>query len=138
MAQTAGVIRGRILKLYIDTVVLEDQLDTSFTLTADIDETTTKDTAGDTKTFDYGRYSGTGSVSGRVAFDATEGVTQALATITSGSTVVLLWDTGTSGNATYSSTALMTSANINFPSEGIADYSFDFQFSGAFTESTTA
>lgn len=137
MAQTAGVIRGRIMKLFIGTAVLEDQLDSTLELTRDVDETTTKD-SGEAKTFDYGRYTGTGTVSGYLAFDATEGVTQAIADLKDGTSVVLLWDTETSLNATYSSSALITNASVTFPNEGIATYSFSYQFTGAFTESVTA
>ncbi len=137
MAQTAGVIRGRIMKLFIGGVVLEDQLDSSLELTRDIDETTTKD-SGEAKTFDFGRYTGTGTVSGYLAFDATEGVTQSIADLTGGTTVTLLYDTETTGNATYSASALISNVSVTFPNEGIATFSFSYQFSGAFTESVTA
>ena len=137
MAQTAGIIPGRILKMYIDTVVLEDQIDTSFTLTMDTSETTTKDNSNRAKTFQSDYWTGTATVSGYLAFDATEGVTQAIAALKAGTATTLLWDTGTTGNATYSSSSIPTNVNVNMPKDGPGSFSFDFQFTGDFTESTT-
>lgn len=137
MAQTAGVIRGRIIKAFVNGTVFGDQLDSSLELTRDIDETTTKE-SGDAKTFDYGRYTGTGTISGYLSFDASEGITQAITDLKNATVITLLWDTETSGNATYGSNAYITNLSLSFPNEGIATFSISYQFSGAFTESTTS
>lgn len=136
MAQQAGIIQGRILSVYVNAALLEDQTDSSLTLTMDTSETTTKENTK-AKTFQTDYYTGTGSVSGYVAFDASEGLTQAIADLQAGDSVTILWDTTTTGNATYTSSALITSINVSAPLNGPMTYSFDYQFTGAFTESTT-
>lgn len=137
MAQTAGIIPGRIVTAYVNTVVLDDQVDTSFTLTMDTSEVTTKQSTGRAKQFQTDYYTGTGTCSGYVSFDATEGLTQAISDLKAGDSVVILWTTGTTGNATYTSSAKVTSINVSFPKDGPITYSFDWQFTGQFTESTT-
>ncbi len=138
MAQTAGIIRGRLVSLNIDGTVIDNQLDSSFELTRDVDEITTKQSTGDAKEYDYGRYTGTGSANFRLAFDATEGLTQSVADLKAGTIVPGLWTTGTAANATYAASLLVSSVSVNFPSEGHADVSMSYQMTGEFTESTTA
>lgn len=138
MAQQAGIIQGRILKVFINTVELDNQLDSSFTLTMDTSETTTKQNTGKAKTFQTDFYTGTGNCSGYVSFDATEGLTQAISDLKTGDAVTILWDTETTGNATYSSSVLVTSVNVTAPKDGPMAYSFDWQFTGQFTEATSS
>ena len=138
MAQQAGIIQGRLLKMYVGGTVLEDQLDSGWTITMDTSETTTKDNSNRAKTFQSDYYGVTGTCSGYVAFDATEGLTQAVAALKAGDAVTLLWDTGTAGNATYSFSAIPSNVNAQFPKDGPASFSFDYQGTGAFTESTTS
>ena len=137
MAQTAGIIPGRIISMYIDGVILEDQIDTSFSLSMDTSETTTKENTNRGKTFQSDFWTGTATVSGYIAFDATEGLTQAIAALKAGTEVTLLWESTTAGNANYSSSSIPTGVNVNWPKDGPGDFSFDFQFTGDFTEATT-
>lgn len=138
MAQQAGIIQGRLLSLYIGGTLLEDQIDSSFTLTRDVSETTTKESTGQAKTYQADYFTGTGTVAGLLAFDASEGVTEAIAKLEAGAAVTLLWDTGTTGNATYSSSAIPTNVNVSMPKDGPGTWSFDYQFTGVFTDSTTS
>ena len=138
MAQTAGIIRGRLVNLNIGGVVIDNQMDSEFELTRDIDEITTKASSGDAKEYDYGRYSGTGSVSFRYAFDATEGLTQAITDIKAGTVLVGLWTTEIAANATFGASLLVSSVRLSLPSEGHGECSISYQMSGEFTEGVTA
>lgn len=137
MAQTAGIIPGRIMKMFVGGTVLEDQIDTNFSISMDTSETTTKDDSTTrAKKFQSDFYTGTANVSGYVAFDATLGVTQALTAIKAGAAVTLLWSSAITADATYSSSAIPTNVNVTFPKDGPGSFSFDYQFTGALTEST--
>lgn len=135
---TSGIVQGRLVKLYLDTVVIDDQLDCSLTISSDMDEVTTKLSTAQWKEFLPSFKGATGSVSGYISFDATEQVTQAVADITAGTQVALLFSTAVTGDATWAANAYTSNVDIQFPKDGPATFSFDYQITGAITESTVA
>lgn len=137
MAQTAGIIKGRDVKLFIGSgagVVIDDQLDLTLNIQRDIQEITTKQSSGQWKEFMYNFKGATGTVSCYTSFDATEGVTEAFSYLNDGDTIALTFSTGTAGNAKWTCSALVTEIPYNFPKDGPAGFSINFTVTGAVTE----
>lgn len=137
MAST-GIIQGRLMKVNIGGVVLDDQLDTNISVSADMDEITTKLSTGQWKEFLPSFKGATASASGYVSFDATEGISEAFAAITAGTALTFLLSTGVTGDTTYSASAYLTTWNVDAPKDGIMGFSFDYQITGAITEGTVS
>lgn len=138
MAQTTGIIRGRLVKVNINSVALDDQMDSEITITSEMNDTTTKQSTAQWREFLPSYKSATGSCSGYISFDATEGISQAFADIVAGTALTVLFTTGTTSDTTYSASGYLTTWSLSFPMEGVAAYSFDYQITGAITEGAVA
>jgi hypothetical protein len=134
---TTGIIQGRLMKVNIGGVVLDDQLDTNISMTSDMDEVTTKN-SGNYKAFLPSFVGATASASGYISFDAVEGISEAFAAIKAGTPLTFLLSTGVTGDATFTSSAFLTTWNVDFPKDGIAGFSFDYQFTGEPIEGVVA
>jgi hypothetical protein len=138
MAQQAGIIQGRLIKLFVGGTAIDDQLDSSLSISADMDEITTKLSTAQWKEFLPSFKGATGSVSGYISFDAAEQVTEAVAAITAGTLLTLLFSTANTGDATWGASAYANNVNIEFPKDGPASFSFDYQITGAIAEAVVS
>ena len=85
MAITTTKLNGTVLKLYVDTVLLGYVTEESFDISANIIETSNKDSAKFSE-FIAGRTTSTMSFSAMHQFDATEGYKELFADISNGHT----------------------------------------------------
>ncbi len=135
---TAGIIKGRDVKIYFATVVVDDQVDLSLNVSADLLEITTKQSSGYWKEFTKNLQGATGSVNGYYSMDATEGVTQALSDLVAGTSLAVVMKTGVSGDDELAFSAIINSIDLAYPLTGIATFSFAFTVTGAITETTAS
>ena len=133
---TSGIVRGQLVKFQVATVTVDDQTESSLSLTTGVSEVTTKQSSGKFKEFLSDYTEGTGTVSGYYSADATEGVSQAFSDLTTGDAIAILFTTEATGDNTYGGSAILTQVDISHPLEGPSSYSFSYQLTGTITEGT--
>lgn len=133
---TTGIVRGQLIKFQVSTVTVDDQLESSLSITRGVSDVTTKQSTGKWKEFLSDYLEATGTVSGYYSRDATEGVSQAFSDITTGDAIAILFTTEATGDDTYGANAILTSVELSAPLEGPASYNFSYQITGAITEAT--
>ena len=129
MAVTTTKIDGQVLKVYIDTVLLGYVTEQSFDISANMIETSNKD-SGKFAEFIAGRTTSTLSVSALHQFDATEGYKEMFADITAGTSVDVVISNENAGDYEWSATCLISSLSISFPDDDVVSYDMEFQVTG--------
>ena len=103
MAVTTTKLDGQVLKVYIDTVLLGYVTEQSFDISANMIETSNKD-SGKFAEFIAGRTTSTLSVSAMHQFDATEGYKEMFADITAGTEVSVVISNENAGDYEWTAT----------------------------------
>ena len=129
MAVTTTKLDGQVLKVYIDTVLLGYVTEQSFDISANMIETSNKD-SGKFAEFSAGRTTSTLSVSALHQFDATEGYKEMFADITAGTSVDVVISNENAGDYEWSATCLISSLSISFPDDDVVSYDMEFQVTG--------
>lgn len=133
---TPTVIQGRLLKVYINDVVLENQLDSTIDIQSDMDETTSKN-SGSWKTYLPSWIGGTASVSAYLKWDSVvEGASQALGYVKNGTLITIMFSTEVTGDKSYSANAYVSSWSMSAAKDGISQLTFNYQITGEVTEAT--
>lgn len=129
MAITTTALNGTNLKLYVDTVLLGHLTSNSLGLSANMIETSSKDT-GKYAEFIAGRLTGTVSFEALHYFNATEGYKEMIADIKAGTQVALEITNSNADDYKWTANALLSSLDVDFPDDDIVSYSGEFQITG--------
>ena len=129
MAITTTKLNGTVLKVYIDTVLLGFVTEESFDISANIIETSSKD-SGKFADFIAGRTTSTLSFSAMHQFNATEGYKEMFADIKAGTAVSVIISNENAGDYEWTASCLISSLSISFPDDDVVSYDGEFQVSG--------
>ena len=129
MAVTTTKINGTVLKVYIDTVLLGYVTESSFDTSANIIETSNKDTNKFSE-FIAGRTTSTISVSAMHQFDATEGFKELFADIKTGTAVSVIISNENQDDFEWTANCLVSSLSISMPDDDVVTYDCEFQITG--------
>ena len=129
MAITTTKLNGTVLKLYVDTVLLGYVTEESFDISANIIETSNKDSAKFSE-FIAGRTTSTMSFSAMHQFDAAEGYKELFADITAGTAVSIVVSNENAGDYEWTASCLVSSLSISFPDDDVVSYDGEFQVTG--------
>jgi len=129
MAITTTKLNGTVLKVYIDTVLLGFVTEESFDISANIIETSSKD-SGKFADFIAGRTTSTLSFSAMHQFNATEGYKEMFADIKAGTAVSVIISNENTGDYEWTASCLISSLSISFPDDDVVSYDGEFQVSG--------
>jgi len=129
MAITTTKLNGTVLKVYIDTVLLGFVTEESFDISANIIETSSKD-SGKFADFIAGRTTSTLSFSAMHQFNATEGYKEMFGDIKSGTAVSVIISNENTGDYEWTASCLISSLSISFPDDDVVSYDGEFQVSG--------
>lgn len=134
---TTGIVYDDIVKVSIGGVNFDHVTDFSLNITQDTIDVTTFDSSRE-KDFLASDSSWSGSFNALVAYDATEGIETAFADVTSGSSVAILFSSGSSGDPTYGGNCFITSWEKSGSKGSATTIAISFQGTGTITEGTVA
>lgn len=134
----ADGIRGQALHILVDSVALEGLTDNTLSISNDMDECTSKDSAGNWREFLPGLRAGTGSFTLNYDTSATEGGDDAFDAIAAGTSLVLVFTTGVTAETEWTATGYLDSWEKNDPLEGVSTISGSYTFTGAVVASAVA
>lgn len=132
MAQTAGIINGTLMGVYIGSTLILRGKSTKFSMKVASRDTTNKDTGG-YKTVLGGLASWEGSGDFLFTEDASYGFRDLKTALEAKTLVTVKWSSEVAGNYKHSGTALITSLDADFPVEENSTFSVSFEGSGALT-----
>ena len=130
-----AIVAGDNIVFYLDGVKVTLQMDCTLNYTADMIETTNKDSAG-AKSFIAGDTSWTMSGSSQLDWADTPNAADIFADISAGTSVAVDMGVVTTGKV-YGGNGYFTSFSIEGPRNGVGSVAFEVQGTGALTEGTT-
>ena len=130
-----AIVKGDEIVVYLDGVKVTLQTDCSLSYTADMIETTNKDSAG-AKSFIASDTSWTMSGSSQLDWSDTPNAADIFADISAGTQVAVDLGVITTGKV-YGGNGYFTSFNIEGPRGGVGSVSYEIQGTGTLTEGTT-
>lgn len=134
---TTGIIYDDIVKVSIGGVAFDHVTDFSLNVSQETIDVTTFD-SGREKDFLASDSSWSGSFNALVAYDATEGIEQAFADVTGGSSVAILFSSASAGDPTYGGSCILTSWEKSGSKGSATTLAISFQGTGTITEGTAS
>lgn len=134
MAQTAGIINGADLLVYVGGTLIAHSTSCTLDISMATRDISTKSSAGWSEK-GAGQRSWTVSGDGLYSFDAAYGFSNLMALITNRTSVTLKLSTTNDDNDRYHGTAYLTSISLSAPNEDNSTFSFSFEGSGSLVES---
>ena len=132
---SAGKLNGTNLLVYVNGVAVAHATSHTLNVNAEMIDATTKSSAG-WKDVLPGLKDWSIDAEGIVAWDATEGVSQAFADITGRTQVTVKFSMEVTGDKRYTGTAYVSTLSMSAPLEDVITYSLSFAGDGAITEET--
>ena len=132
---TTGKLNGTALLVYVDGVAVAHATSHTLNVNAEMIDATTKSSAG-WKDVLPGLRDWSIDCEGLVAWDATEGVSEAFADITARTQVTVKFAMEVTGDKRYTGSAYVSTFNMSAPLEDVITYSLSFAGDGALTEET--
>lgn len=135
MAQTAGIINGTLIGIYVAGTKVANATSNDLDLSMALRETTNKDTSG-YKTSLGGILSWTCSGEGFFAEDAAYGFDDLFAVWAARTAVTVMISSQVSGDKKYTGSALLINLKRTAPLEANTTFTVSFEGTGALTEAT--
>ena len=132
---SAGKLNGTNLLVYVNGVAVAHATSHTLNVNAEMIDATTKSSAG-WKDVLPGLKDWSIDCEGIVAWDATEGVSQAFADITGRTQVTVKFSMEVTGDKRYTGLAYVSTLSMSAPLEDVITYSLSFAGDGAITEET--
>ena len=132
---SAGKLNGTNLLVYVNGVAVAHATSHTLNVNAEMIDATTKSSAG-WKDVLPGLKDWSIDAEGIVAWDATEGVSQAFADITGRTQVTVKFSMEVTGDKRYTGLAYVSTLSMSAPLEDVITYSLSFAGDGAITEET--
>lgn len=137
MAQTAGIINATDIAIYISTSKVAHTTSAELSVSADMIDITTKDSAGWGENMP-GKKSWELSGEGKFSFDAGYSPEDLFTAMVNKTKLSVKLKTATSGNDEYAGDCYITSWSVSAGVEDAASFSFAFQGTGAITKAVTS
>jgi len=132
---TAGKFNGTSLLVYVDDVAIGHATSHTVNVNAEMIDVTTKSSSG-WKDVLPGLRDWSIDCDGFVAYDATEGISEAFADLTGRTQVTLKFSTEVTGDARWTGDAYVSSIQQTAAVEDAVTYSISFAGDGSLTEET--
>lgn len=134
---TTGIVYDDIVKVSIGGVQFDHVTDFSLNVSQETIDVTTFDSSRE-KDFLAADTSWSGSFTALVAYDATEGIAEAFADVTGGTSVAILFSSASSGDPTYGGSVFVTSWEKSGSKGSATSLAISFQGTGTITEGAVA
>lgn len=134
---TTGNLDGRLLRIKIDGNTVACAKECTLNMERDLLDSSCKDGAGN-KSHISGLFGWSIDVSALVDFSATVGVTDLGTAIINGTQLTAVFETGVSGDTSWTGTVDLSSLSITSANGAIVEYSGTMQGTGALTQAITS
>lgn len=132
---TTGKFNGTDILVYVDGVAIAHATSHTLNVNMEMIDATTKSSGG-WKDVLPGLRDWSIDCEGMIAWDATEGFSEAFADLSARTQVTLKFSTEVTGDDRYTGTAYITSLSASAPLEDVVTYSLSFAGDGALTKET--
>lgn len=134
---TAGIINGKLLRLYIADVAVSKATECTLSISVGTRGSSHKDSGGWEDSLSSIK-SWTMSTSALYALDSTNSPQSIAAAVLAGTPVAVRFTTDVTGDTYYSGTGIITKFDVNAPNEEDSTFSIEIKGSGALTIGTEA
>ena len=134
---TAGIINGKLLRLYDGSDVIGKATECSISFSGELRDTSNKDSGGWSEKLP-GLKSASISTTALLAYDATHGFEELWTKFAAGTAITAKFSTEVTGDYYHTGTFYITSMEVNAPNEENSTLSISLESSGAITSGTVA